>query len=69
MIPHYLALALAFVACTSCARTIVTAGANRAGLPPPASAAIYDDSQRTIAAGRELDVRLVHTLNPTEVIN
>jgi hypothetical protein len=60
---QHLILAVALVACSSCARTAVTTGAIRTGSSAPASAKIYDDSYRTISAGRELDLRLLGALS------
>lgn len=67
---QHVILAAALVACTSCARTAATAGAGRVrgGPPAPASAAVYDDSQRRIRAGRELDLRLIGALSSKTAI-
>ena len=58
MAQHTVILALALVACTSCARNPITpgSGGSRSGLP--GGAVIYDNSQRILLAGRELDLRL-----------
>jgi len=53
----------ALVTCTGCARTAVTAGPMRTGARVPASAGVYDDSARTIPAGRELDLRLLQAVS------
>ena len=58
-------LLIALAACTSCTRTAVTVGSGHgpAGSSPPPRAAVYDDTQRIIPAGQELDVRLQGTLS------
>ena len=56
-------IVVALVTCTGCARTAVTTGQMRPGSRGPTSAAVYDDSARTIPAGRELDLRLLQALS------
>lgn len=63
-------MVVALVTCTGCARTAVTTGPMRTGSRVPASAVVYDDSARTIPAGRELDLRLLQPLNSnTAMVN
>ena len=66
LLPRYVLPLVGLVVFTACGRTAVTAGTG-GWSTGPAAAPIYDDTQRTIHAGEEVDLRLQTALSSESV--